>query len=363
MSCPDIYLGPLEWDGTSSFSRYANPAIGVVSTQMTTGENVQITVNAQNRGTDPSPSTYLELYWSDPSTGFLAMPSRLIGDADIVVPGGVEIPPTPHHGAILTPFYWTVPSSVASVNAGHVCLLARMGNSVAPAPPCTPQTYDSSSPATDPLSAIKNIHVSAPPPPPPAPGGGGGGKKKSMAFAFAATNSLTNTTETQLKIRALHPEQDRDRLLHLVQHLEVDKELRGRKVKFTEPEAVLAVQGRERTIVPRKYWGHRGRVKPDALPQLPDEAYRLGKLGPMTEEEVKRYTMPGARLVEVEKPIDLDLRPGEMVQTIAMVALADREDVAHVVEVEHVTVKGEPIGGLTLIFVPPHSYFDDAKGN
>lgn len=362
MSCPDIYLGPENWDGTSPFSRYANPAIDLVSTHITTGETVQIFVNAQNRGTVPSPTTYVELYWSDPSTGFLVMPSRIIGDADIVVPGAVEVPPDPHHGAMSTPpMYWPVPASVASVNSGHVCLLARMSNTAPPAAPCAQQTYNSASPATDPLSAIKNIHVSAPPP--PAPGGGGGGKKKSMAFAFAATNSLTSTTETQLKIRALHPKQDRDRLLQLVQHLELDKELRGRRVKFTEPEAVLAVQGRERTIVPRKYWGQPGRVKPEATQQLPHEAFRLGKLGPMTEAEVKRYTMPGARLTEVSKPIDLDLRPGEMVQTIAVVALGDRPEVAHVVEVEHVTAKGEPIGGLTLVFVPPHDYFDDPRGN
>ncbi len=75
MSCPYIYIGP---DSTQAPPNpfWTNSAIVPPSQDLVVGVTVSINVTVQNTG-DTSPPSTLELYWSDPTTGFQAV--NLIG--------------------------------------------------------------------------------------------------------------------------------------------------------------------------------------------------------------------------------------------------------------------------------------------
>jgi hypothetical protein len=349
MTCSQIYLGPGRFAAPLA-AEYWNSAIAMTSYDLPeTAATVSVAVTASNHGSDDSPSTTIELYWSDPTTGFMAVASRRINGFSHVIPGAT-IGPGGGDGTYTQNFFWSVDSTVWSVNGGHVCLLARMANDTAPAAPCTQQFYDSSSPATDPLSAIHNVQFHVPPPPPgPPPGGGGGGpgpgQREWMAFGFAATNILKHTDDTKLEVRVLDPARDREKLQSLVAIKAVDRALACRGLKFGVPKSLHLAAGREGVIVPRTV--HEGT---QCLP-------RLGKLGPTTFAQLKHLALPGTKPMEVKGPVDLKLLHGEMRQMFAVVEPCERERVVYAVEVSHSAAKGENIGGLVILFVPPHDYF------
>ncbi len=355
MTCPDIYLGPDRANAPPT-PFWTNPAIIPPTTSLTEGLPYVIQVVARNHGTDDSPETHLELYWSDPTTGFMAVAARKIGEVNLVVPGGISIPPT--DGQIAQNFSWTPDSTATGTNGGHVCLLARMENISAPSNPSCSQQFYGPDPTVDPLSAIRNVHVYAPPPPPPAPDGGGdgGGFKKFMAFAFAATNTLHGTAKTRLTVRHLNPEKDEKNLRWLAADPAIHRGLGGRCLKFAEPKTVLVGEGRERIIVPRRVWDARGKDK--RLIEMSPDKYRLSHLGPLSTNYIEHLLAPRTKPEDAGKPMDVELLPGEMRHTMVLVEPAEKDGVAHVIEVEHTGPKGEPIGGLTLVFVPPCGWFE-----
>ena len=350
MACPQIYLGAGRFAAPLP-ANYGNPAIGVSGTPLTENVAILIPVTANNHG-DNSPPTSLELYWSDPTTGFLAVSSRLIGSInfDTGITGASTLPPA--EGEASASFGWTPDATVLGTNGGHVCLLARLNNLAPPALPCTQQTYNSASPATDPLSAIHNVNIIAPPPPSPKPGPPR--RRWPMWFAFAATNTL-RLEDTKLHVRALDPVKDRAKLEALVTQPAIHQALSKRQLKFGVPNGVQVAEGRERVIAPLSLvHAHREHGKIALHQCLP----RISRLGALAPELAPHFVLPGSRLLEAAHgAIALKLLPGEQRQTLVQVEPCDRENVVYAIEVEHEGADGQPIGGLVLLFVPPHDFF------
>jgi hypothetical protein len=304
-----------------------------------------IPVTVQNAGTDDAPATQMELYWSNPTTGFQAVLSQRIGSVGLPgVPGSTGSPGG--DGMISNTFAWDPGSDALTTNGGHVCLLAIVFNTVAPGGACVQQTNNSVSPATDPLSAIHNVQLVMGPPPPPPPRPAPPPRRRwPMWFAFAATNTL-RLEDTKLHVRVLDPAQHREKLEAIVAQRPIDAALAARRLKFALPNGVEFVEGRERVI------GHVGKILVDHCPP------RISRLGALTPELAQRYALPGARFIEAARgPVDLKLLPGEQRQTLVRVDPCDSENVVYAVEVEHTSADGHPIGGLVLLFVPPHDYF------
>lgn len=352
MTCPDLYIGATRALSPPS-PPWQNPAIQPPSTNLVEGVGVVITVYVRNHGTDDAPATQLQLHYANPSTGFIPIGS--IGDWDFdgtdmlhpFIPGATVIPAA--DGEVFHNFAWTPPPRSTLPNGGHICLLARVYNTAAPGGKCTQEVYGAT-PPTDKLQGIRNIHVIEPPPPPPspAPGGGGGNGNGFMAFAFAATNTLRHLEDTRLSVRALEPDKDRDRLQTLVSDPAVDKALRARRLTFGVPKGVLVAEGRERALY-RLGRGHSLKVDPCAQP--------FNHLGPLSPLQAEYLALPGSKPREAKKPFELKLLPGEARQTIVWVEPSGKRKAVYVVEVEHEGADGQAIGGLTLIFVPPHDYF------
>lgn len=350
MACPQIYLGTGRAAGPLP-ALYGNDSIVVSGSPLIEGAAITIPMTAYNHG-DTSPITSLELYWSDPTTGFMAVPSHLVGSVNFTsgITGASTLPPT--DGMAMTTFGWTPDATVLGTNGGHVCLLARLNNLTAPADgTCSQQTYNSASPATDPLSAIHNVQIIAPPAPkPPSPGPR---RHWPMWFAFAATNTLRDHEDTKLLVRALDPGRDREKLEGLVANAAVDRALACRRLKFAVPNGVQVAEGRERLLTP---------LPPPHLPPHHGGTHtctpRISRLGAVTAELAPHLILPGSKLREAARgPLDLKLLPGEQRQTLVQVEPGDHENAVYAIEVAHEGANGHAIGGLVLLFVPPHNYF------
>lgn len=354
MSCPDLYLGPSH-DQAPPNPYWTNPAISPTTTSMTVGTGITIHVTARNHGTDAAPPTLVELFWSDPTTGFPAVASRLIGSyifQDTNIPpdailGATSIPPA--DGEATVPFAWTPTAEAAGTNGGHVCLLARLSMASPPAGGCEQQIY-TNSPTTDPRSAIHNVHVYA------AKSAVGAGSDEAMGFAFAATNTLPHLADTKLSVRVLDPKlaDHRRRLQLVMSQRAIHDTLAKRQLKFAVPNGLLVGQGRECVQLPAAMLRNAGRGVQTPLP-------RVQRTGPVSAQLLSRLLNPGTKLAEPKaRAIDLNLLPGEIRQTLVQVAPARVDNAVYAVEVEHRGADDTPIGGLTILFVPAHRGWDRA---
>ena len=79
--------------------------------------------------------------------------------------------------------------------------------------------------------------------------------------------------------------------------------------------------------------------------------------GATTKRRLAHVLAPGEKVMDVKKPVDLKLLPGEMRQTVVQIERNGKDRAVYAVEVSHESAKGKPIGGLTILFVPPHDYF------
>jgi hypothetical protein len=229
----------------------------------------------------------------------------------------------------------------ATLPNGHACLLARVRNLAIPensdpmGPACASQIYNHGSPTTDPLTAIRNIHIDMM---------GMMMMKAGAFFAFGASNNLPDEEDTELSVRVLDTKQDRANLEALVDDPFVDRFLSRRKARLGKPEAVRLAAGRERHRI------HLGR-KRDCVP-------RFTHNGTIDEKAAKSLIQPGEKLAKVgEKPLKMPLLPGEMQQMILHVEPCGAFNRAYAVDIEHTGKNGQPIGGMTIIFVTPHDYF------
>jgi len=334
MTCPNIYLGTGRFGAAPLAHDYGNDAIILSSYDVTVSTTVFGQLRVNNHGTDDSPSSHVELYWSDPGTNFPALASRLIFAADQVIPGAAV---GGDEGELVTNWSYSFPT------VGHFCLLARLENNSPPSGAgCTSQGYNSSSPPTDPQSAIHNINVISPAP-----------KKaeaanKFMGFGFMAMNLQRDTQKTFLEVHALEPKKDREKLLNLVSLPGVDRILSQRRLKFAVPGGLHLGEGRERLVLRREHFAKD--TPASCIPRM----RTLGQVGP---ETLQRLLLPGARLAEAKGKHELDLMYGEARQTFIQVETSGRDKVAYAVEVTHKAEDGRVIGGLVCIFVPPHDYF------
>ncbi len=348
MTCPNIYIGPDSSHAPPS-PFWTNSAIVPPSDVLTEDVPVTISVTVQNTG-DTSPPSTLELYWSDPTTGFAVTGSQLIGRVGDVstwtVPPHTVIPPA--DGAIITNFAWTPDAIALGTNGGHVCLLARTQFNSSPGGGCPNISWDAASPQTDPHSGIHNIQLVAPAPKPfPRP------KPFHFYFAFAATNTSYDGRPGLLQVRVLDPnaEADRARLGGVLFQPHIDRALRCQG-KVALPKAVLLGAGRECIVLPPKppfVFGER-QNRHCTIP-LP----RLGNLGPLESDRAQRLLATESRFEEVEKGVPVYLTHGESRQMILEVVAQEADGHVYVVEVEHTSADGKPVGGLTFVFV---SQFD-----
>lgn len=83
---------------------------------------------------------------------------------------------------------------------------------------------------------------------------------------------------------------------------------------------------------------------------------RLGNLGPLESDRAQRLLAPGSRFEEVEKGIPIHLTHGESRQIILEVIAQEADGHVYVVEVEHTSADGKPVGGLTFVFVNRFDY-------
>jgi hypothetical protein len=331
MTCPNIYLGTGRFGAGPLAAEYGNDSIVLSSYNVTQGDPVGGQVVVRNRGTSDSPPTHVELYWSDPATNFAAVTSqRIINELAATIIGTAAGSPDDE----TTTFNF---NNYAFPTVGHWCLLARLSNNNQLGT-CPLQQYNSSSPPTDPQSAIHNINVIA-------PGGGGGGG--AMGFAFAAMNMQRDVEKTFLEVHALDPAKDREKLMRLVALPGVDRALARRQVKFALPNAVLLGEGRERIQYRPEHFKAEGAAC----------APRLRVVGEVTPKKIAHLLQPGAKLAEAKGKHELDLRFAEGRQTFIQVEPCGKEHVAYAVEIAHKAQDGRDIGGLVCIFVPPHNYF------
>lgn len=358
MDCPDLYIGP-DRNNAPPTPFWQNSAIQPPSTQLIVGVPVTIPVTVRNSGSLDSPVTTLQLYYADPQTGFTPV-GQIENDVNIVVPGVTTFPAA--DGEFKHTFIWNPPAKATDTNGGHVCLLARVRMQTEPPSsddnPC-PQEIHGSDPTTDKLQGVRNVFVHAPPPPPPPSTQGAGSEEGGfMQFGFGAMNTLPDLTETRLQVKVLDPARDRDALRALVADPQVDLALRPRGVRFAMPDAVRVGLGRER-VMNRHY----RRILQGAPPEL-GAASRLSKTGPVGAAELARWLAPGTRLADAKGPIPLDLMPGEVAQGFVQVLPVRGHDrAAYAVQIAHAGADGRVIGGITVVFVPPHDYFGerDAK--
>jgi hypothetical protein len=337
MSCPYIYIG-LDSTQAPPTPFWANPAIVPPSDTLTVGTTVSINVTVQNTG-DPSPPSTLELYWSDPTTGFMAVNLiGRIGDTSVwTVPFHTDLPPV--DGSATTAFAWTPNAAALGTNGGHVCLLARTQFNTSPSNPSCPNvSWDPISPQTDPHSGIHNIQL--------VPAFGLHRKPHRFYFAFAATNSTKDGRPGLLHVRFLDPkvDEERARLEQVLFQPYIERRLCGRG-RITAPKAVLLGAGRESLVMPQ-------RLLVDAT--LRDQHVcvpRLGNLGRFTPEQAKALLAPGYRFEEATKPHTVDLAPAESRQIILELIGQEEGEHTYAVEVLHTTAEGKPIGGMTILFV------------
>jgi hypothetical protein len=364
MVCPQIYLGPDRFT-TPLDPDYFNIAIQLSDEPIVVDQAVLITVFVSNHG-DQSPPTSLELYWTDPTTGFIANPWQLIGEVDFpAIPPASVLPPA--DGVVSVNFSWTPGRDVPDTNGGYICLLARLSNLTSPGCECTQQMYDSAHPATDPLSAVYNVQivVTAPDPGDSRDSGDLGDPsdpresreliRSPMYFAFAATNTL-GLEETLLDVRVLDPKQDRAKLAALVARPSIDRTLSRRNLRFGVPNGVQVGEGREGVIVTPSSVYHAADQKRAVL--RPASVPRISRLGVIDPKHVPRLLLPRTRFLEAKDGgIAMNLLKGEQRQTFVRVEPGKNENEVYAVEVSHKGVDGQAIGGLILLFVPPHRYF------
>jgi len=334
MTCPNIYLGTGRFGARPLPAEYGNDAIILSSYDVTVNTLVYGQLRVLNHGTDDSPSTHVELFWSDPATNFAALPSRLIYEENVdgiagATSGGVQ-------GEYLRNWSYTFPT------VGHFCLLARVENNSNPTGAgCVAQAYDSSSPPTDPQSAIHNINVVSASPMMFM-------RHKFMAFGFMAMNMQKDVQKTFLEVHVLDPAKDREKLLNLVGHPGIDRILAARRVKFALPAGLHLGEGRERILLRREHFAK------DAPAHCVPRMRHLGQIDP---EHLKHLLLPNTRLMEAKGKHEVDLLFGEARQTFIQVEAGGGEKAAYAVEVTHKAENGRVIGGLITIFVPPHDYF------
>lgn len=337
MSCANLYFGnSLAEAPPSPF--WQNPAIETAGAYFKATVFTTIPVTIKNGGSTLSPKTLVELFYADPSTAFTPLGQIPPLGQVVEVPGFIEGADEADQPWWPVNFGWSPPPLVTLPNGGHVRLLARASMLAAPSSAkCQQQVYGPN-PATDRLHALRSVHVHAPP---FQPGGGGA---QFMQFGFGAASNLLVPDKTRLSVCALTPQLNPAELSALAADPVVDQILTQRNLSFGTPAALRLGWGRERII--NNYFG-----------QLPTgfSVPRLSRTGPVSLPQLANLLAPQQQMFDVGGPQDLMLNPRETLQTFVQIKTSGKKKVAYAVQIEHKGSEGTPIGGLTVLFVPPYS--------
>jgi hypothetical protein len=352
----DLYLGaPNSRTSTPPNPVWENPSI--ISSTYTFVENTtySLTVQLQNHDTVAGcAGAEVDLYWTDPTTGFVLQAANLIGATAGSIGTATAIPPADASSNFA--FTWTPGSDAAGTNGGHVCLAAIAGCNSADCGEVVP--YRTPPNQTPDLSnvqvAIHNVQVNMPAPgAPPPPSGGGHGhgppppamSPGSGPFFFGATNSGQVAGITRITARAYDPANASDRY-NLVQLASLPSVVAafGPKAKFGVPEQVHLGLGPEALLLRQDGKG----------------GGRLGFTGPVSQEFAKdlvrgRWNKGAGRKGSTQ---EIDLLPYQVQQVGVSVVPGHEDATLYAVHIAHeLLVKGKKplyIGGLTVIFVAPN---------
>jgi hypothetical protein len=155
--CPNIYLGLGRYK-TPQPKDFANTSISTLLT-MKVGITEVVEVAIYNHGHNASPAVTLEILWGDPTDG-CSKNLHSLGDGVgfAAVPAASLSPAL--DGTVSTNYGFTPDATALATNGGHICLLARIYETVAPSGAgCVQQSNNSVSPATDPLSAVLDVQI------------------------------------------------------------------------------------------------------------------------------------------------------------------------------------------------------------
>jgi hypothetical protein len=347
--CNGLYLGARQGQPRPD-PFWTNPAIKPIASQLDSDDipgvadtldpnftqTIKVTVSNQAGYVIPG---ILDLYWSDPTTGFLADPTRLIetqypvlAAADVL--GGIDAT----SASIFNWEPWT--TDAPSTNGGHVCLLARISHNPAPTPgggDCGGGFPDDASPSTDFRSAIHNIILAS-----------GGWHMKKLSFAFAATNPLPKAVGTKLTVKPLLPERnprELDRLLAPAQNYA----FAARGNRFGVPGHIGVAIGQERALArPIRLMSGGAAAEKSRLRHPLWRVPRLGFTGVLSQEIEDILRVPECKHAEHQR---LDLHGFEIRQAIVTLEPGEGADL-FAFEVIHETTEPKPqlLGGLTFIY-------------
>lgn len=352
----DLYLGAPNSRTTPPNPIWENPSIISSTYTFTEGTAYALTVQLQNHDTVAGCSgAEVDLYWTDPTTGFLLQNANLIGAVLGSIGTATNLPPADASSNFA--FDWTPPAAAAGTNGGHVCLAAVAGCNSADCGEVVPyRTPPNQTPDINNVQvAIHNVQVNPPapgPPPPPPPHGkpGGGNPPPAMSpgsgpFFFGATNPGKIAGITRVTARAYDPSNRRDQY-SLVQLSSLPSVVAafGPRPKFGLPEQVRLALGPESLLV-------RGDGKGGG---------RLGFTGPQAEDfahDIVRgrwAKASGAKAAEQE----IDLLGGQVQQAGVSVVPRHQDGSLYAIQIGHdLLVKGKKpinLGGLTVIFAAPN---------
>lgn len=349
----DLYLGaPNSRASTPPTPVWENPSIISPTYTFTQGTAYGLTVQLQNHDINGGCSmAEVDLYWTDPTTGFLLNAANLIGSLIGSIGLATAVPPADASSNF--GYTWTPDVAASGTNGGHVCLVAVTGcnssdctaaNEQIPCRPPNPATLSS------PLVALHNVQVNPPAPGAPQPPGGGGNPPPAMSpgsgpFFFGATNAGHVSGMTRITARAYDPADRHDRA-SLVQLASLPSVVSafGPRPKFGVPAQVLLALGPESVLV-------RGDGKGNA---------RLGFTGPVAHDFahdlVKGKWIRGATHKGTTQEIELHSR---QVQQVGVSVVPKHDDGSlYGVHIAHdLIVKGKKpvqLGGLTVVFAAPH---------
>ena len=352
-TCPCLYIGP---DSTATAGDHVNPpAVNWLNPDISitpqdpnqeyglqVGTTYNIVVTVRNHGALASPaSTTVQLYWSDPSAGFV-IPNPPLDAAQKIGEQQGSVPASGSTDGFQTfPFQWTPDGTALGTNSGHVCLLARVAYQGAAAPCGTPnERYDSTAPYADRMSAIHNVQLT------PMMMMR---RRHIMEFAFALPNPERIELQTRLVVTPLHPERDHHRLVNLLGIYRVQDYLKGGGA-FREPAEVGVALGKERLIArPQALGGHA--FHPGCPPR--NRLNHTGVLLPELAQALRDH----AEKFDRERLIDLV--PNETRQGILRVVSEGNPGEIHAVDIRHETIGEQPrlIGGLTVLYRTVDNHF------
>jgi len=318
-ACPDIFLG---YDPNASPPNIFWENLAITPGLPVTSGYYPLQIAVGNKGNAFAEGVKVRLFWSPPTTGFLAEQGRRLPDITAnVPPQSVPSGPGLYQGNVV------FDGTIAAPYSGHLAFMAQAWMPYAPGGGCTQQIYDAEHPETDPRTAIWNVHLAKQQ---PAMG-------SHMYYGFAASNPRFERLEnTRLRFKQLNSNaaSDQAAIDHLTSSPMIDYQLTAAGVNGFAPAGQV--------------WVRRG-VQQAVSPTL------ISPLGPLSPQQGE--ASGGGSWMPINQMGSIDLQPREQVQVLLKVTPSKAPNVAHAIQITHLTCDERRLGGITLIFVPRKQYY------